>query len=1169
MSEIKFPLGSKAAQTLDTKIDDGNLSTGALRSTGQKIALSDGGQDLGVMDEFVFLTDDPAFPQMQATLRALYWNGQGAFFARFDESPVGTYFTQQVIPQVEQSGAAHEGQLDEGIPPEPGFTLTDGLVGLSLLVSSAYFALQLYRSTKFGAKDQVEQDAAVEAAKKAQAKTRNYLQEYGEDLVEKFRTVAEDPAIARDPLIKKVTRTLTMPPGEKGSVMLVGDPGVGKSVIVESIGWKISHGQIPELVGYKLITIKLGDIQAAGSGISDIPSVVKGIIDQAIAEYGRVIIHIPEIHRLSGVGTHSTNKLDISEEFKDPMARGALRIIGDTTPIELEENLAKNKALMRRFERVDAEVLTGNDLFMVFQRRALKICREVGAVRKMTINIDEASMREIIRVSGHYYIGQQPDAAISMLTEILSSDASITRVDNRVITRFLENRTISRLQAKLESLKGEIQKSVIELRESEGVEVVFDDDTKLDRLSGEALGQAIQRLKVIKSRLEALSQLAKSGQAALPHKIQISTEVKVIDLSAEDKTPPSDDPPAAGGAVAGADARPAPKALPKARGTSHYQIVAPFTPSRNPYTTEGGKIAGDVVGPILDGISQGWNQLGAALAMSRMQPIVAGGGRGAPSNLMFRGMSDPLSPTAPNGAPTHSVGGRGNFRAPVPSMGTGAAQLAGELGTNAVIGVGMGLAMEEAGVPTELHLPVGMTGLYVGNAALYRAGVVSAAPSVATMGIPELPGMTALSAVSAVALDRAAQAADVDTLKAGNLGNTVGSLTLGVAPYAAARALPSAAALGSTPAFAAASKVLGAAGVTMLGEALGNGVIYSWFKVKGVISGDSTAVADQRLSALAWSMVNQENGIEKLPILGSLVRGMEVIAGQFSKESEAALSKEVGEKKILLTKTATEMVQQLTADAMTYAAGDSQRFKSFIAGHLTSEDRKKDGLTDLIFLVAEAEGERSTLLQNFTEAFDKEGEVQSESAIRDLMATVVDRQLKIELDSLALSMKPEQLLKIATSLSLRVDTPKTMDDLKRLRSKVGLAMAQQIGLAQAGSVRTSTDFRWSESTAAQLKMWGIGEDQQVSLQRLSGMLQTVYGEVETEAIKTSAAQTVLSTQQPALSLEQVSGRRSQAADRTSRVSSHRSQTATVTQRNVHVLAARRKVRRGEVVARMH
>ncbi len=307
----------------------------------------------------------------------------------------------------------------------------------------------------------------------------------------------------------------------------------------------------------------------------------------------------------------------------------------------------------------------------------------------------------------------------------------------------------------------------------------------------------------------------------------------------------------------------------------------------------------------------------------------------------------------------------------------------------------IGEALHRTDVPLELHLPTAVGGIYAGNWGIHKAFPnIVGRPTAKSMLLTEMPGMMALSVASAVALDQVGQATGVEALEGGETGNLVGSVTLGVAPWAIKRAFPTAAivtAAGKSPAFVSAGRLLGATGAVMLGEAVGDGVTYSFFKAKGIVEDDPTAVDTYRLNRLSWSLVNQKNGIE-LPLFGGISRGLVSVAGVFAPEAQQAMEDAVDEKRGELVSTAKTLVEDLVVEAMKFES--KEETASYISNQLTAKERKEDGLTDLIFLVAGALGRGSRMLKLFTRAFDKDGELKDRQALDDLIREVSDRQLK-------------------------------------------------------------------------------------------------------------------------------------------------------------------------------
>ena len=211
-----------------------------------------------------------------------------------------------------------------------------------------------------------QESARIEA--RAEAEKREYLKEFGENLSERVRPYAEQPAIGRDLQLREMALVLSRNDmGESqykdpNSPLLLGRAGVGKTEVVEGLAWLIENKdpRVGALHGYTVIKLELGKIKGGEPGgshsIHELPAIVNGIIHEAITKYGKVIILLDEIHRLVDTGKHSTSEQGIAEEFKEPMGRGELKLVGATTIDEWEKfvrAVRTNEALVSRFQRID------------------------------------------------------------------------------------------------------------------------------------------------------------------------------------------------------------------------------------------------------------------------------------------------------------------------------------------------------------------------------------------------------------------------------------------------------------------------------------------------------------------------------------------------------------------------------------------------------------------------------------------------------------------------------------------------------------------------------------------------------------------------------------------------------------------------------------------------
>ena len=168
------------------------------------------------------------------------------------------------------------------------------------------------------------------------------LQRYSDELTSK--EYITNPAIARDEEIKKLILVLLTP--EK-SAILVGKPGIGKTAIVEGLAYKIARNDVPkDLKGYKIYRVNTTALIGNDNGENRVLKLV-----EELKKLDKVILFIDEIHTL--IGNEAQGALDLANMFKEGLSRGSIKIIGATTTYEYEKYILRDKAFVRRFEKID------------------------------------------------------------------------------------------------------------------------------------------------------------------------------------------------------------------------------------------------------------------------------------------------------------------------------------------------------------------------------------------------------------------------------------------------------------------------------------------------------------------------------------------------------------------------------------------------------------------------------------------------------------------------------------------------------------------------------------------------------------------------------------------------------------------------------------------------
>ena len=331
------------------------------------------------------------------------------------------------------------------------------------------------------------------------------LEKYGTDLTAAAREGRLDPVIGRDAEIRRVVQVLSR--RTKNNPVLIGEPGVGKTAVVEGLAQRIVAGDVPEsLRGKTLMSLDLGAMVAGAKYRGEFEERLKAVLEEITGAEGRVITFIDELHTVVGAGGTGEGTMDAGNMLKPMLARGELRLVGATTLDEYRKHIEKDAALERRFQQVYVGEPSVEDTIAIL--RGLK--ERYEAHHKVAIA--DAALVAAASLSDRYITGRQlPDKAIDLIDEAASRlrmeiDSSPVEIDEL-------RRQVDRLRMEELHLQAETDDAsrdrLARLRQD-----LADRQEQLDALNArwDAEKAGLNRVGDLKSRLDELRSQAERLQ---------------------------------------------------------------------------------------------------------------------------------------------------------------------------------------------------------------------------------------------------------------------------------------------------------------------------------------------------------------------------------------------------------------------------------------------------------------------------------------------------------------------------------------------------------------------------------------------------------------------------------------------------------------------------------
>ena len=334
--------------------------------------------------------------------------------------------------------------------------------------------------------------------------TYDSLSKYGENLVEKAKNQKLDPVIGRDSEIRNIIRILSRK--TKNNPVLIGEPGVGKTAVIEGLAQRIVRGDVPDgLKDKQIFSLDMGALVAGAKYRGEFEERLKAVLEEVRKSEGKIILFVDELHLIVGAGKPD-GAMDAGNMLKPMLARGELHCIGATTLDEYRQYIEKDKALERRFQPVTVDEPTVEDTISIL--RGLKDRYEVFHGVKITDGALVAAA-----VLSNRYISDRflPDKAIDLVdeacalikTELDSMPTELDEVSRKIMQLEIEEAALKKEDDHLSQERlSAIQKEIAQLRE----------DFQVKKAQWEADKKDVDQVRVLREQIEGVNKEIEKAQ---------------------------------------------------------------------------------------------------------------------------------------------------------------------------------------------------------------------------------------------------------------------------------------------------------------------------------------------------------------------------------------------------------------------------------------------------------------------------------------------------------------------------------------------------------------------------------------------------------------------------------------------------------------------------------